>query len=307
MTWNIAGKTVLVTGGTGGIGKEIARGLGKLGARLIITGRDAGRGQEAVAELERDIGASVELQLADLSQLAEVRRLAEAVKQRHPRLDVLINNVGVLEPTRRLTADGIESHLAVNHLAPWLLTLLLLEPLHAAAPSRVINMSGGIPGAIDLENVQAERGFLSLRTYSQTKSVMMAASYELAERLGESGITVNVTHPGGADTSMSRSLTAGMVPIYMRLLWPLVGLSMGMLKAHDAARSALFLASSAEVSNVSGTYFDRKGRKARWHRDMLDPHKRKAIWELSERLAGVRTEALLRAVRPAREAAQTVG
>jgi NAD(P)-dependent dehydrogenase (short-subunit alcohol dehydrogenase family) len=306
MTWNIEGKTVLVTGGTGGIGKEIARGLGKLGARLIITGRDAGRGREAAAELERDTGASVELLLADLSQLAEVRRLSEAVKQRHSRLDVLINNVGLLEPTRRLTADGIESHLAVNHLAPWLLTLLLLEPLHAGAPSRVINMTGGMPGAIDLADLQAERAFLTMRAYSQAKSVMMAASYELVERLGGSGIAVNVTHPGGADTAMSRSLTAGMVPAYMRLLWPLVGLSLGLLKAEDAARSSLFLASSAEVSGVSGVYFNRKGRKTRWHRDMVDPDKRKVIWELSERLTGVRTEELLRALPSAREAARAV-
>jgi len=152
---DLSGKTMLITGGTGGIGKETARGLAKLDAHVILVGRDRARGEATVAEVKATSGNEhVDLLLADLSSQAAIRELAREVMARYPRLDVLINNIGGLYPQRWLTVDGIEATFAVNHLNPFLLTHLLLPVLEGGAPARVINVTGGMPtGAIDLGNL----------------------------------------------------------------------------------------------------------------------------------------------------------
>jgi NAD(P)-dependent dehydrogenase (short-subunit alcohol dehydrogenase family) len=180
-------KIVLITGATGGIGKQTALSLAKIGAQVIVTGRSRSSGEEAVTELRQISGnRRVELLLADLSTLAGIRSLVEQFKQKYDRLDVLINNAGFVAPERQLTEDGIESDFAVNVITPFLLTHLLMDNLNAspAAHARVITLMGGeAKGSIDLNNLQAERSFSGLNTYSHTKMVMMAIMLEFAQRV----------------------------------------------------------------------------------------------------------------------------
>ncbi len=247
----LQGKTAVITGGTGGIGMETAIGLAKLGARVVVTGRDAARGAAAVGQIQQASGnAQVALLIADLERQAEVRRLAERIAVSYPKLDILINNVGYLGARRRLTADGIETTFAVNVLTPFLLTELLREPLQAGAGARVINVTGGMKlgGSLQLNNLQAERSFLGMRTYSHAKLALMVLSYEQALRLKGSGITLNVAYPGVAYTSMSTQITSAMLPVGLRLLRPLIGLVMRNASPARAARSSIYLAAAPELA-----------------------------------------------------------
>lgn len=295
MSGTMSGKTVLITGGTGGIGKATATGLARMGATVAVVGRDRTRGVAAVEDIKRASGNErIDLLLADLERQAEIRRLADKVSAHYARLDVLINNVGGLYPTRRLTEDGIEATLAVNHLAPFLLTHLLLDLLTASRPARVINVTGGFPGVrLDLANLQAERSYLGLSTYSHAKVVMMVAAYEFAQRLAGTGVTLNVAYPGAAATAMTAGMTPAMVPVWMRLIWPAFGLIMRNARPERnaqperAARSSIYLASSPEVADVSGAYFNTNSRRARWPKAVYDDALRQQIWAVSQELTGL--------------------
>jgi NAD(P)-dependent dehydrogenase (short-subunit alcohol dehydrogenase family) len=292
MSTQMQGKTVLVTGGTGGIGRETAVGLARMGATVVVTGRDRERGEAAVAGIRQaSANERVSLLLADLERQADVRRLAAEAASAHPRLDVLINNVGYLGPEPRLTADGVEATLAVNVLAPLLLTELLSGPL-AAAGGRVVNVTGGMLGGaqLDLRNLQAEKGYLGMRTYSHAKLAMMALSYEQARRLAGTGITLTVAYPGGAATAMTAGMTPAMVPLWMRLFWPLFGVIMGNASPARAARSSIFLASSPDVAGVTGAYYDTNSQRAAWPKPVLDDRLRGELWALSRRLLGLGPE-----------------
>jgi NAD(P)-dependent dehydrogenase (short-subunit alcohol dehydrogenase family) len=280
--------TILITGATGGIGNATALALARLGARVVVTGRDRDRGEAAVMALrERSGNRNVDLLLADLSAQAGVRALAAQFLRQHPRLDVLINNAGLADAKRRLTADGIEADLAVNALAPFLLTQLLLEPLHASPSARVVNVTGGVPGRIDLDNLQAERSFRGLDTYSHTKTIQMALSYEFAQRLQGGSVTVNVCYPGQASTAMTQNVTPDMLPARMRAQWPqfqrIARADQGQ-SAANAARSSIYLASSPQVQGVTGQYLDRHCQPAVWPAAVLDPHLRRQLWAVAEHL-----------------------
>ncbi len=204
-------KIVLITGGTGGIGKQTAKALAKLGAQVIITGRDKGRGLEAVREIKSETGGKADLLLGDLGSLAGIRQLAKDFQAKYPRLDVLINNVGLLEGQKRLTADGLEAHFAVNVVAPFLLTHLLLSSLKQSKAARVINLTGGMPsGSIDLGNLQAEKSFVGLPTYSHAKMVMSAMSLGFARRLEAGGASsISSGRQTFTPSDASSSLEAG--------------------------------------------------------------------------------------------------
>ena len=200
----MAGKSVLVTGGTGGIGMATADGLAALGARVGITGHDQARAEAAAAGIRAATGnPAVDLFAADLSVQAEVRRLAAQVAATYPRLDVLVNNVGGFWAHRHVTADGLERTFALNHLASFLLTNLLLDRLIASAPARIVTVSSGAQarGRIDFDDLQGERNYSGQRAYSQSKLANVMFTFELARRLEGTGVTATVLHPGVVRTS----------------------------------------------------------------------------------------------------------
>ena len=183
----------------------------------------------------------------------------------------------------------IEADLAVNVIAPFLLTNLLMERLRSSRSARVINVTGGEhPATIDLDNLQAERSFLGLRTYSHAKLIMMAVMYEFAQRVQGTSVCINVCYPGRASTNMTQSVTPQMAPFVLRLMWPLFkrmtrpdeGES-----AAKAARSAVYLASSAEVEGLNGTYVNSKSEVVEWPKAVLDQATRRHLWEMAEQLA----------------------
>jgi NAD(P)-dependent dehydrogenase (short-subunit alcohol dehydrogenase family) len=249
----MAGKTCLVTGAAGGLGLATALGLTRMGATVLMVARDRASGEAAIAEIgARSTQGSVELFIADLSSQRQVRRLATEVIERHPTLDVLVNNAASVFAERRLSEDGIEMTVATNHLAPFLLTTLLAEPLAKAPSSRVVNVSSYLHRsvrAIPWDDLQGERRYTSHGEYNLTKLMNVLFTYELAKRLAGSGVTANCLHPGWPlKTRLGRD-EHGIARIFDRLS-KLVGKS-----AEEGARTALFLASSADVAGVSGGYF----------------------------------------------------
>lgn len=279
------GRTALVTGSTGGIGKETARGLAALGARVIMVGRDPARARRAAAELTEG-GGRVEALVADVTTRAGVEGLAARVADRCDRLDVLVNNVGANPPRRTLTEDGVELTFAAHVLAPFLLTRLLLPRL----AGRVVNVTGGIPGGrVDLANAQAERRYLgwTFTQYNHTKTMAMAMSLRLAETTAGSGVTVNVAYPGHGHTPMNRSMTATGFPYVYRPLVPLLRVITPRLfgDLSRPARSSVYLAASPEVEGVTGAYFGSTCRRAKWPAAVLDRDTRDAVWALCEDLA----------------------
>ncbi|MFI6521818.1 SDR family NAD(P)-dependent oxidoreductase [Spirillospora sp. NPDC050679] len=285
-------KTVLVTGGTAGIGRETARRLALLGARVIIVGRDPGRARDAAAELSREAGTEVMALTTDLSETAGPHHLAEQVAERCDRLDVLVNNAGGMSGERRLTRDGVEITFAVNVLAPYSLTCLLLPMLGEAGRARVVNLTGGMPdGRIDPDNLQGERRFLgwTFAQYNHAKTALMAMSHRFASRLEGEGVTVNVAYPGHAYTPGNQATPMRAFPYLYRPLAPLIGL-VGPLLLSDmgkASRSSVYLASSPEVEGVTGAYFDAKTRRADWPSGALDERGQGAVLALCERLSGL--------------------
>ena len=191
----MGGKTVLITGGTSGIGKATAMALAAMGANVVVVGRNQERGEAAVGEISaRSHSESVDLLLADLSVQGEVRGLAEEFQGRHDRLDVLVNNAGLVQSKRTETPDGIEMTLAINHLAPFLLTNLLLERLEKSAPSRVITVSSEAQrwGTMNFDDMQSRRKYRGFPVYGMTKLANIMFTYELAERLNGTGVRANL-------------------------------------------------------------------------------------------------------------------
>jgi len=279
----LTGKTVLVTGGTGGIGLATAAGLAGLGARVGIVGRDAGRAR-AAAERIRTVaaGGDVDVFIADVSSQREVQRLAGQVLAAYPRLDVLVNNVGGYWATRHATEDGLERTFAVNHLAPFLLTHLLLDRLRSSAPARVVTVSSGAQamGRIDFDDLQGERSYSGQRAYNQSKLANVLFTYELARRLEGSGVTANVLHPGVVRTAFGQEDSRG----WMRLMLPVV--RPFMKTPERGAETSIYLASSPEVEGVSGRYFANSKPKTS-SRASYDTAAARRLWEVSAGLVGL--------------------
>src|SRR5438034_2659104 len=219
----MVGKIVLITGGTGGIGKATAIGLARLGARVGITGRDLRRSEQAAAEIRTLSGnPAVDAFAADMSSQAEVRRLAVAVLDAYPRLDVLVNNVGGFWAHRHPTADGLEHTFALNHLASFLLTNLLLDRLKASAPARVVTVSSHVQaeGRIDFDDLQGARAYSGQAAYSQSKLANVMFTNELARRLQDTGVTANSVHPGVVRTNFGAEDQAWFFTIISRVVRP---------------------------------------------------------------------------------------
>jgi retinol dehydrogenase-14 len=281
-TGPMTGRTVLVTGGTGGIGKATAAGLAAMGARVAITGRDRGRAETAAGDIRLDRGTPVDVFVADMSAAAEVRRLASEVLQALPRLDVLVNNVGGFWNTRHLTVDGLEHTFALNHLAPFLLTHLLVDRLVESAPARVVTVSSDAQrlGRIDFADLQGERSWSGQRAYNQSKLANVLFTYELARRLRGTGVTATVLHPGIVLTGFGAE-DPGRIQRVIMPLAPLV-----MKTPEKGALTSIHLASAPEVEGVTGRFFaNRKPRRS--SRRSYDEADARRLWEVSARLVGL--------------------
>ena len=277
------GKVCLITGATSGIGKATAMGLASMGASVVMVGRDRGRGEAALAEIkEGSANASVDLMLADLSSQEEIHRLADEFEEAYPRLDVLINNAGVIRSKRVTTADGIEMTFAVNHLAPFLLTNLLLDLLKASAPSRIVNVSSGEQrnGTIDFDDLQGEKVYKTAKAYSQSKLANVLFTYELARRLEGTGVTANCLHPGAGVRTNLGSGVSGVFGFTVRALTPL------MKSPEKGAQTSIYLASSPEVEGLSGKYFVKKV-EARSSDVSHDKRLARHLWEVSADLTNL--------------------
>ncbi|MBI5944598.1 MAG: SDR family oxidoreductase [Chloroflexi bacterium] len=280
-------KTILITGATSGIGFQTALALAKMGAQVIVTGRSQKTTEEAVANIKSASGNSrVDFLLADLSTQKNVRALAEQFKARYERLDVLINNAGLAPSKKELTEDGVESSFAMNVVTPFLLTNLLRDSLKKSLSPRVVTLMGGdVPAKLDMDNLQSEKSFDGLNTYSQTKLAMMVLIYEFAQR--EKGVTINICYPGQASTNMTRSVTPEMLPRAMRWMFPVFKFMTrddGGKSATKASRSSVYLASSPEVEGVTGKYFDTNCKEAAWSPAVMDAKTRGDLWKIVESL-----------------------
>jgi NAD(P)-dependent dehydrogenase (short-subunit alcohol dehydrogenase family) len=281
VTTSMTGKTILITGGTGGIGRAAAIALASMGARVGITGRDRARAEQAAAAIGRESGGpALDVFVADMSSQAEVKRLAGEVLSRYPRLDVLLNNVGGFWAHRHVTADGLEHTFALNHLGPFLLTNLLLERLIASAPARVVTVSSGAQamGKIDFDDLMGERKYSGQRAYNQSKLANVMFTYELARRMEGTGVTATALHPGVTRTAFSAEDPA---------LGPLVAILRPFMKSPArGAETPVYLASSPEVDGVSGQYFaNRKARKS--HTSSYDSATTTRLWQVSADLVGL--------------------
>jgi NAD(P)-dependent dehydrogenase (short-subunit alcohol dehydrogenase family) len=275
------GRTVLVTGGTGGIGQATAKGLAAMGARVAITGRDPGRAEAAAADIVAADGPPVAVFIADMSVQGDVRRLAAEVLAALPRIDVLVNNVGGFWNSRHVTADGLEQTFALNHLAPFLLTHLLTARLVTGAPARVVTVSSDAQrlGRIDFDDLQGERSWSGQRAYNQSKLANVLFTYELARRLRGTGVTATSLHPGIVRSGFGAE-DPGRI---QRVITPF----MGLLKSPEqGARTSIHLASSPDVEGVTGQFFT-DGKARRSSRRSYDEAVGRRLWEVSSYLVGL--------------------
>jgi NAD(P)-dependent dehydrogenase (short-subunit alcohol dehydrogenase family) len=266
------GRTVLVTGSTDGIGKATALGLAQMGARVILHGRDPEKGRRVREEIAQTTGSDqLDLFIADLASLRQVRKLATEILERHQRLHVLINNAGTFQAERRLTEDGLETTFAVNYLAPFLLTHELLELLEESSPSRIISVASiaHLNAKVDWNNLQGERWYDGFQAYALSKLGIVLFTFELAERLKATVVTANCLHPGVIKTKLLRAGFGdypGSPP-------------------EKGARTPIYLASSPEVEGVSGDYFMEcrpvKSSPLSYNKDL-----QKRFWELAEMYIG---------------------
>jgi retinol dehydrogenase 14 len=271
--------TIVITGANAGVGYEVALGAAKRGAVVAMVCRDRERGEAAKARIEKAAPrAVVVLHIADLAKQGEVRRLASELDARHNRIDVLVNNAGLVALERRVTDDGVETTFAVNHLAPFLLTNVLLGKLRASAPSRVVVVASQVEarGRIRFDDLQLVSGFEPLEAYFQSKLANVMFTYELARRLEGSGVTVNCAHPGVLATNLlcdymgrPRALSAAN-----RLRHP---------GPAEGAKGILRLAFAPELAKTTGAYFH-EGREAKSSAASHDRAAQERLWEASERL-----------------------
>ena len=277
-------KVVLITGATDGIGKEAAKNLAAMDAELVIVGRNPQKTESAVEDIKTYSGNNnVNHLIADLSSQIQIRRLVEDFQNKYDRLDVLINHAGGIFLRRRVSVDGIEMTIALNHLSYFLLTNLLLDVLKASAHSRIVNTSSGshLKGRINFENINLTRSYFIYTAYSQSKLANVLFTYELARRLECTGVTVNCQHPGFVRTNMGASDN-----VLVRILKPLI-FQIG-IPVEEGAETLVYLASSPDVAGINGKYFYKKEA-----RDSLplsyNIKDQKRLWELSEKMVGLQT------------------
>lgn len=280
------GRVCLVTGATNGIGKETAFGLASLGATVVMHGRDRERTAAAVEEIrERSGNPSVEPLLADFASLRQVRDAAAEFLASGRPLHVLVNNAGVVRTAREVTEDGFERTFAVNHLAPFLLTNLLLDRLKESAPARIVTVASAAyrRAKLDFEDLQNEGKYRAMAVYSQSKLANMLFTYELARRLEGSGVTATCLHPGVVRSgfgSGNHGFYGRMLGVLPKLMGPL------MLTSAKGARTSIYAAASPDLDAVTGAYLD-KCAVVKSSEASLDEETARRLWEVSTQLVGL--------------------
>jgi retinol dehydrogenase-12 len=278
---DLKGKRVLVTGATAGIGKETARALVGQGAHVVVVGRNAEKTAATVDELKAG-GGQVDSLQADLSLMADVRRVAQDFLARWDTLHVLVNNAGAIIMSREVTSEGFERTFATNHLSPFLLTHLLLPALERAAPARVITLSseGHRMSGLDWDDLQAEKSYFHFGVYGRSKLMNILFTRELARRVKDKGITANAVHPGVVASNFMAKPG----------IWGIGGkiAALFSLSPANGAKTSVYLASSPEVKDVTGGYFAKSKPKTP-SKDALDDAAAQRLWALSEQLTGLST------------------
>lgn len=276
------GKIVMITGATAGIGKETARALQKMGAQVVIVGRNAQKTANVVAEIkaQNPTGGEVDGMVADLSSLVDIRRLAEEFRSKYERLNVLVNNAGAYFNKRELSVDGYEMTFALNHLGYFYLTYVLLDMIKSSAPARIVNVSSGAHamGKIKFDNLNSEGLYLGWTAYGTSKLMNILFTRELSRRLEGSLVTANVLHPGFVATNFGHN-GKGIWPLFVK--WS----QKRALSPEQGAQTSIYLASSPEVIGVSGAYF--------YDRKIVQPSKAaqddeiaRRLWDISLELVG---------------------
>jgi retinol dehydrogenase 12 len=274
------GKVCVVTGATSGIGKAAATALARLGAQVVLVGRDRGRAEATAAQIGPVAAHPPAVEIADLASLDQVRALAARLAALE-RIDVLVNNAGLVLGEHRITPDGFEHVFAVNHLAPFLLTNLLLPKLTASAPARVVTVTSDAHSAarLDLDNPNLEHGWDSWRSYANSKLANILFTRELARRLQGSGVTANCAHPGVVRTGFGREARP-LLRLGVTLARPFL------LSPERGADTIVYLASSPEVAEATGGYYVKRRRREPSAAARDDSAARK-LWEISEELTGL--------------------
>jgi NAD(P)-dependent dehydrogenase (short-subunit alcohol dehydrogenase family) len=272
-------RVCLITGASAGIGKEMAKQIARSGATVVMVSRSRDRLAAAQEEIKREVpGAQTDLLVADLSSQSEIRVLASEFSSRYGRLDILINNAGVLVPNRSLTVDGIETTFAVNHLGYYLLTNLLLDTIKSSAPARIVNVSSAAhrSATLDFDDLQNAKRYVGFFVYCESKLENVLFTYELARRLEGSGVTANCFHPGAIATELFRDQN-----LLVRL-----GTQLFLKTPARGAETGVYLATSPEVQSVTGKYFVNK-RPARSNKQSYDEAAAKRLWDVSAELTGL--------------------
>ncbi len=282
------GKICMITGANSGIGKATALGLAQMGATVVLVSRDRARGEEAQNEIKAKSGNdAIDLLLADLSSQQSIRQLVEDFKQRYTRLHVLINNAGVFALTWRETVDGLEMSFAVNVLAPFLLTNLLLDVIKASAPARIVNVSSNQQEAnhLKLDDLQLEKSYRPMRAYAQSKLAVVLFTYELARRLEGTGVTANCLHPGFVATNIAQRDLVLPARLATKLIFRF-GTS-----PEKGAKTSLYLATSLDVEGVTGKYFEKSVPRKSTPLS-YDESLQQQLWKACAQLTGFTNEAI---------------
>jgi NAD(P)-dependent dehydrogenase (short-subunit alcohol dehydrogenase family) len=283
MTTDMTGKTVLITGATNGIGKIAATELARMGASVGIVARNQAKGQTVLDEIKRVTGNSnIELFIADLSSMADVRRLAEEFMAEYPRLDVLVNNAGAFYSEHKFSADKLEMTFALNHMSYFLLTNLLLPSLKSAPNARVVSVSSTahLQGKLNFANLQGEQKFNGWKAYSDSKLENVLFTFALARRLAGTDVTATCLHPGFVKTAFADGIS-GLFPMVFSVLKNLFAIT-----PEAGAKTMIYLASSPEVAGVTGKYFD-KSKAVNSSAASLDQALQEQLWAHSEKIAGL--------------------
>jgi NAD(P)-dependent dehydrogenase (short-subunit alcohol dehydrogenase family) len=279
---NMKNKTVLITGASAGVGLHSAIGLAKLSANIVMVGRDERRTVQAVEQVKSQTGnQAISYLLADLSSLNEVRKLAQEFKRKYNKLDVLLNNAGAIFLTRKLSVEGYEMSLALNHLNYFLLTDLLLDMVKATPAGRIVNVSSRAHyrGHVNFDDLQSQHGYNGMRVYSMSKLMNVLFTYELARRLQGTHVTANCLHPGFVASNFAGN-NGWLVHLGMAFM-------SGRISVEEGSKCSIYLASSPEVQGMSRKYFNYDLKETCSSDESYDEGIAKRLWDVSEQLVAI--------------------